>query len=217
MRQMYIVVASLALVTSAGAQETTRYLSKAFGYQYPMPIGTKIEAVTVVGLKGHVTIDPKKAKETAFIFVSYTCPTSMAYNDYLHTLYDEYMSRGVQFAFLTSNDEDGPGAKGRADPGVWRENVVADTEWAQLPPMYLDSLSEVANMVGAVNTPEVYIFDSTGTLRYRGAPTDGGDRTKDYTRWALDALLAGKPVAITTTPTFGCSVHPCDQDGYGEQ
>ena len=78
---------------------------------------------------------------------------------------------------------------------------------------YLDTLSEIANMLGVVNTPEVFVFDSTGTLRYHGAPTAEEDRKKDYARWAFDAVLAGKPVAIPVTPTFGCMIHSVDSDG----
>ncbi len=216
MQRMYIALTVLALTSSVSAQEVTHGLAKELGYKYPLPVGSKFNEVTVVGPKGYVKVNLRKGKETALIFISATCPTSASYDEYMHTLYNDYANKDVQFAFIDSNEEDGPGEQRGDAVGAWKK-LTTDTTWTFLPPVFLDSLSEVANMIGAVNTPEVFLFDSTGTLRYRGALTEAEDRTKEYTRMAIDAILAGKPVAIPQTPTFGCSVHPADPDGYGEQ
>lgn len=217
MRRMSMAVAGLvALAANAGAQEMTHGLARDLGFRYSLPIGSKFNEVTVVGPKGHLKINPRKGKATVFIFVSNTCGYSKGYDRYMHVLHDEFVSQGVQFAFLDGNEEDGPGEAGPNDPGTW-VHLTTDTTWTNLPPVFLDSLSEVANMLGALNTPEAFIFDSTGTLRYRGALTEKEDLTKDYARWALQAIVAGKPVAIPQTPTFGCSEHPSTPDGYGEQ
>ena len=57
-------------------------------------------------------------------------------------------------------------------------------------------------------TPHLFIFDSERKLRYEGR-VDNNMReplvTKHDARDAIDALLAGKPVAVAKTPSVGCS------------
>jgi hypothetical protein len=56
----------------------------------------------------------------------------------------------------------------------------------------------------------MFIIDRSGSLAYNGAVDDdprGGnaDRTV-YVKDALDALLAGKAVAVTVSKPYGCGV-----------
>jgi hypothetical protein len=54
------------------------------------------------------------------------------------------------------------------------------------------------------------VIDAEGRLRYQGAFDDVTFRQRTATRWyaieALEALLAGQPVAIPETPAYGCSI-----------
>ncbi len=55
----------------------------------------------------------------------------------------------------------------------------------------------------------MFVLDAEGVLRYRGAPdADHGDESLDaaWLRAALDAVLAGEPVAEPETPPVGCSI-----------
>jgi hypothetical protein len=60
------------------------------------------------------------------------------------------------------------------------------------------------------------VVAADGTLVYDGAidnrPQPAGDpRTaKNYVRTAVDELLAGKPVAVSQTKPYGCSVKYTD-------
>ena len=58
-----------------------------------------------------------------------------------------------------------------------------------------------------VATPQVFLFDGQRKLRYAGRIDDSDVKTvtSHDARNALDALLAGKPVPVETTRTFGCS------------
>jgi hypothetical protein len=76
-----------------------------------------------------------------------------------------------------------------------------------------DEGNQIADRLGASVTPEVFLLDSTWTLRYHGAlgnshqPTTNPDvTTGDEIRPALDDILAGKPVAVTETKAFGCTI-----------
>jgi thiol-disulfide isomerase/thioredoxin len=62
---------------------------------------------------------------------------------------------------------------------------------------------------GPQATPHVFIFDEKRLLRYTGRIDDGekpGTAKTHDTRNALDAMLAGKPVPVEKTKTFGCSI-----------
>jgi hypothetical protein len=76
-------------------------------------------------------------------------------------------------------------------------------------PYLRDESQEVARAYDAKTTPDVYVLDPGGVLRYRGAPdADYDDLTQNaaFLRGALDAVLAGHdPDPAETTPV-GCSI-----------
>jgi thiol-disulfide isomerase/thioredoxin len=63
---------------------------------------------------------------------------------------------------------------------------------------------------GPQATPHVFIFDQGRKLRYTGRIDNGlgipGKATTFDTRSALNDLIAGRPVAVEKTKTFGCSI-----------
>jgi len=63
---------------------------------------------------------------------------------------------------------------------------------------------QVAFQLNARRTPEVFLIDSAGRLRYHGriAAKIG---TPDL-RNALDAHLAGRPIKPAETKAFGCAI-----------
>jgi len=67
---------------------------------------------------------------------------------------------------------------------------------------------KVALKYGPVATPHAFIFDAERKLRYEGR-IDSNPReelaTKHEARDAIEALLAGKSVAVEHTPAVGCS------------
>lgn len=84
----------------------------------------------------------------------------------------------------------------------------------------------MANRLGPEHTPEAYVFDSTGVVRYRGAIDNGTGQEEDpagtnaknpgsYLSQALDAVLAGKRVAVPRSKSFGCMVHAAAGPGSG--
>ena len=76
-------------------------------------------------------------------------------------------------------------------------------------PYLHDATQEVARAYGAQTTPDVFVVDSEGTLRYRGAPdSDHGDPSQNaaWLRGALDAVLAGSDPDPAETKPVGCSI-----------
>jgi hypothetical protein len=85
---------------------------------------------------------------------------------------------------------------------------VQDGEFDGVP--YLrDSSQEVARAYDAQTTPDVFILDAAGLLRYRGAPdADYEDPSQDarHLRDALDAILDGRDPDPAQTQPVGCSI-----------
>jgi hypothetical protein len=57
----------------------------------------------------------------------------------------------------------------------------------------------------------VYLLDNTKTVRYIGAIDDDSENPEKvkvkYLENAVDALLQGKPVEVTSTRAIGCSIN----------
>jgi peroxiredoxin len=77
----------------------------------------------------------------------------------------------------------------------------------------LDPQSRIARAYGATVTPHMYVIDKAGMLVYKGGidsiPSANADdiaKAKQYVRAALDEVLAGKPVADSSTRPYGCSL-----------
>ncbi|MGK5683867.1 hypothetical protein [Actinoplanes sp. URMC 104] len=84
---------------------------------------------------------------------------------------------------------------------------VADGELAG--PFLHDATQAVARAYGATATPEVFVVDRSGTVRYHGAPDGDYDDPAQNARWvrdALDAVLAGREVERPITSPAGCSL-----------
>jgi hypothetical protein len=76
-----------------------------------------------------------------------------------------------------------------------------------------DTAGTLGRLYGARNTPQYAIVDPEGVLRYSGAVDDRpSSKLKDiegatnYVRAALDAGLAGAPIAVAQTQPYGCDV-----------
>jgi len=77
-------------------------------------------------------------------------------------------------------------------------------------PYVVDDTSAVARAFGASVTPEAFLFDKAGKLAYHGTIDDNHqDASKVQKRFltdALDAVVAGKPPALSETKSLGCGI-----------
>ena len=152
--------------------------------------------------KAHRLYDFAGKKAVAVIFIATRCPYSNAFNHVMANLAHEYESRGIAFVGINAN---------RTEPAA---EVAEHARAHGLDFLILkDEGDQIANRLGASVTPEVFLLDSTWTLRYHGAlgnshqPTTNPDKASDDEfRPALDAVLAGKAVNLTETKAFGCTI-----------
>lgn len=104
-----------------------------------------------------------------------------------------------------------PGEEGYVSPDEARADVA---RWKAAPSDYLlDPDGVVGHLYDARATPHMVVIDPTGVLVYMGAiddkpSVDPADvRTaKNYVVAALEELAAGKPVTMSATRAYGCSV-----------
>ena len=131
------------------------------------------------------------------------CPYVVAWNPRLRAVAEAYAPRGVRFLGIHANDA----ARYPADSLDHMQRFVRDQDW---PYPYLhDESQDVARALGAEVTPHVFVLDGEQRLVYRGAPdADHQDPSQDaaWLRAALDAVLAGEPVAEPETRARGCGV-----------
>jgi peroxiredoxin len=79
-----------------------------------------------------------------------------------------------------------------------------------------DSSGVIGHLYGMQTTPHMFVIDKSGTLVYDGAIDDKADPSHDpktarnYVREAVDEVIAGKPVAVSQTKPYGCSVKYAD-------
>lgn len=80
----------------------------------------------------------------------------------------------------------------------------------RLPPVLLDKGHLVADLFDAETTPQVFVLDREGILRYSGAMDNASFRLRRPTRFYLDeaveALLAGRLPEVGETPPYGCAI-----------
>jgi peroxiredoxin len=148
----------------------------------------------------------------AVMFICDHCPTSQLYEGRIKKLVDEYKGKGVGFVAIEPND---PKAillseLGYTDVSDSLEEMKIRAEYRHFnfPYLYDGETQTVAQAYGVQATPHVFIFDKERKLRYEGR-IDNAQRESlvkiQDARAALDALLAGQPVAVAHTPAFGCS------------
>jgi peroxiredoxin len=137
---------------------------------------------------------------TVVVFTCNHCPYALAWHDRLASVADDYEVR-----FLAVNPNDAQRYPGDSYEAM--QNRVAEEGWT-IPYLH-DEDQEAARAFGAKTTPDVFVLDGEGRLRYRGAPdADHRDPSHDaaWLREALDALGAGEEVARPETDPVGCSV-----------
>ena len=151
---------------------------------------------------GDVTLDPSSALATVVVFTANGCPYALAWHDRIQQVARDYAGRQVAVVQIVSNDETG-------HPEDSLESMRLRTVNSEIAGPYLrDADQEVVAAYGATATPEVFVLDRQGVVRYHGAPDADHDNPAGNARWirdALDDVLAGTTVRRPQTSPAGCS------------
>jgi peroxiredoxin len=171
-----------------------------------LKIGDRAILFTLPGVDGktHSLEDYLGGRAVAVIFSCNHCPYVRAWEDRMVAIQRDYTERGVQLLAINANDD----VKYPEDSfGKMKERAV---EKGFNFPYLRDETQEVALAYGAQRTPEVFLFDRLGVLRYHGAIDDNYEDPaavrRHYLREALDAVLEDRELPVSDTPPVGCTV-----------
>jgi peroxiredoxin len=144
-------------------------------------------------------------KPTVIFFYGVECPIVRLYMADFPKRPEAEIYRNLNWIGINSNQQDS------------LEKIrkfAAETELVGSPVRLLkDPGNRVADQFKATRTPEVFLFDESGKLCYRGAIDDryhyGAQRAVPQNRYllgAIEALKAEQPIAQATTEPVGCLI-----------
>lgn len=197
----FVTVAALATgamvgVASANAPEAAK-----------AKIGEKAPNFTLTDTDGKQhSLSDFQGKVVVLEWFNPGCPFVVKHHEKNKTMADlakEFAAKDVVWVAINS------GAPGKQGHGL-ELNKEFKAKWGINYPLLLDEPGEVGRMYGARTTPQMYIIDKDGVLRYNGAidndPSAGTLGTINYVRQALNEVIAGETVTTPETRPYGCSV-----------
>jgi thiol-disulfide isomerase/thioredoxin len=187
----------------------------ATGEEHPtLAIGSAAPDFCLPGVDGqsHCLKEFAASKVLVVAFICNHCPTSQLYETRIKQIAADYKDKGVAVVAIEPNNPDAVmfSEMGYTDVGDSLDDMKTRAEFRHFnfPYLYDGETQKVSTEYGPHATPHIFIFDSDRKLRYEGR-VDNNVReplvTKRDVRDALDAILAGQPVAVATTPSVGCS------------
>ncbi len=180
-----------------------------------LEIGATAPDFSLVGVddKTYALKDFAAAKVLAVVFTCNHCPEAYAASARIQETADFYKDKGVAVIAISGNDPlalraDELGYAPHGDSFPEMKLAAKEAKWT-IPYLYDGENQAVTRAYGAQSTPHVFVFDAERKLRYTGRMDEGyrkaGPVDKSQMRDAIDALLAGKEVAVPTTRSYGCS------------
>jgi thiol-disulfide isomerase/thioredoxin len=214
-RPVLVVLTYLALSTCLMLGMLPSASAMAGDSEHPtLAIGSAAPDFCLPGVDGksHCLKDYTSSKVLVIAFICNHCPTSQLYEMRIKQIAEDYKDRGVEVVAIEPNNPDAVllNEMGYTDVGDSLEDmkIRADYRHFNFPYLYDGETQKVSTAYGPSATPHLFIFDSDRKLRYEGR-VDNNMReplvTKRDARDAIDAILAGKAVAVAKTPSVGCS------------
>jgi len=178
-----------------------------------MPVNNNIDNIGSdiinFSLKGvddkYYTLSDFIEKEIIIIlFICNHCPYVKAVIDRYVKFQEKYKNKNVQLIGINSNDS-------KAYPEDSFENMKLFTEKHKINFPYLyDETQIVAGNYQAVCTPDIFVYDKSRTLKYRGRFDDNWKEEdkvmeRDLGK-AVELLLEGEEINFNQIPSMGCSI-----------
>ncbi len=164
----------------------------------------KVDNFTLEDYNGlnHSLSDYKDSKAIVIMFIATQCPVSNSYNGRMNDLYKDYSKRKIAFVAINSNkDETVEEIKNHAIEKGFKFPVLKDRN------------NVIADKLEATVTPEIYVLSSGLGILYHGR-IDNSSRIERVTsndlRIVLDEILNSKPISVTSTKAFGCTIKKVD-------
>ena len=199
------VVASTALSAFVGDSDAAPVLENP-------TVGQPAPLFTVTDTRGTThTLEAYRGKWVVLEWFNHECPYTKKHykSDNMQALQREYTAKGVVWMSVVSS---APGNQGYHASAADADRAMTEKKAASSF-VVRDTAGTLGRQYGARTTPHLYVIDPQGVLRYAGAIDDKPSPSpsdvpgaKNYLKAALDAGLAGQPIAIGTTQPYGCDV-----------
>jgi peroxiredoxin len=171
------------------------------------PLGAPLPDVSLPDAEGvsHALRALAAGRPLLLAFMCNHCPYVQHIEQPFGALAAEYAARGVVTVGVVSND-----VVNYPDDDVdgMREQM-ARAGWDF--PYLIDADQSLASTVGAVCTPDLFLYDAHASLFYRGAfdassPGNGLPLTGADLRAALEAVVTGSQAPAHQQPAMGCGI-----------
>jgi peroxiredoxin len=170
-----------------------------------LPLGTTAPDFKLPDTNGKtVSLAGFRGKPVLVMFICNHCPFVKHIRAELAKLGRDYQSRAGIVAISSNDVENYP------DDSPAKMKEEAKSAGYTFPYLF-DESQTVAKNYRAACTPDFYLFNTGHRLVYRGQfddsrPGNGIIVTGKDLRGAIDALLAGKEISATQTPSIGCNI-----------
>ncbi|MCC9609285.1 thioredoxin family protein [Blastopirellula sp. JC732] len=168
------------------------------------PIGAVVPDIQLKDFRGkdYNLADFADQKVVVLAFLGTECPLAKLYGGRLQELADEFAPKKVAIVGVMSNQHDAV------------TEIAAYARKHEISfPLLKDVGNRLADAAGAERTPEVVVLNADLKICYRGRIDDQyqigvvRDRADEHElRDAIEALLAGKQVAVPATEAIGCHI-----------
>jgi len=148
---------------------------------------------TLAGRRFSLAEARKTHTGVVILFLSTICPYSNYYNDLIRDMAAEFSKRNVLFVGVNSGGLE-----------TAEEMRTHAREHGHSFDLIRDADSRIADLLDASRTPEAFLLDSTGTLRYHGRIAS--KISSPDLKSAIEAFLAGRPIHPAETKAFGCAI-----------
>ncbi|MCC6545538.1 redoxin domain-containing protein [Candidatus Sumerlaeota bacterium] len=163
-------------------------------------LGQKVPNFTLKDTEGkeHSLADLNKDKVVVLVFFNQSCPFVQEMESRLNTFAKDYSAKGVSVVAI--------------DAGVNNQlEDIAKKAKSSSFPILVNPETDLAQKFNAARTPEVFLLDKNGVIQYHGMFDNGekgaeANSRKSPAQDAVDAVLAGKEVALKETEAFGCKI-----------
>lgn len=127
----------------------------------------------------------KQGQGVVLVFLSCRCPYVAQARQPLANLYKEFGDK-VTFVGINANQNESA------------DDIKADAALNFPFPMLRDEGSKVADAYAAERTPEVFVIDGRGVVRYHGGVAELGAALREFT--------TGKAISKPEARAFGCTI-----------
>lgn len=198
MKKLMMAAAAMVFSTAIYAQQTIQSLE--IGRTVPME-DVKMKSVD----NKEVSLGSMRTQEGLLVMFSCnTCPYVIKSQERTKELMTYARGKGIGMVIVNSNTAQRDGADSYDAMVRYAKKQGYNVSYV------VDEGAKVADAFGATRTPEVFLFDGTGKLVYKGAmednPSEPANSKQMFLRTAINNMMAKKPIDPNSTKSIGCTI-----------